>query len=112
MPECFYRVSTNRFPLKACGNDAASGGEFNPKRLKMASLKTPLIITKHVGSYIVKKDLMHKWLYKRVSLALAISGVIKKNLIDTTPLPEEKIILLHNAIDVDKFNRPFCDRPN
>ncbi|MHB8906943.1 MAG: glycosyltransferase family 4 protein [Melioribacteraceae bacterium] len=72
--------------------------------LKLASLKTPLLLTKHVGSYIIKKDFMHKWIYKRVNIALAISGVIKKNLIDTTPLPEEKIILLHNSIDVDRFN--------
>ncbi len=26
----------------------------------------PLLLTKHVGSFIVKKDLFHKWIYKRV----------------------------------------------
>lgn len=72
--------------------------------LKLTSLKTPLLLTKHVGSYIVKKDFMHKWIYKRVNLALAISEVIKKNLIDTTPLSDKNIMLLHNGIDVDKFN--------
>jgi cbb3-type cytochrome oxidase maturation protein len=28
MPECFYRASFERFPLKACGNDDAKGFEF------------------------------------------------------------------------------------
>jgi len=58
--------------------------------LKMSSLKTPLIFTKHVGSYIVKRDL--------------------QNLIDTTPLTEDKIILLYNAIDVNRFNPEKFDR--
>lgn len=78
--------------------------------LKISSLKPPLILTKHVGSYIVKKDFMHRWLYKRVNLALAISEVIKKNLIDTTPLLDRKIILLHNGIDVEKFNPEGIDK--
>lgn len=78
--------------------------------LKFSSLKTPLIFTKHVGSYIVKRDLLHKWIYNRVDRALAISGVIMKNLIDTTPLTEDKIILLYDAIDVNKFNPEKYDK--
>jgi glycosyltransferase involved in cell wall biosynthesis len=72
--------------------------------LKLASINIPLILTKHVGSSVVKRDILHSWLYKRVDLALAISNVIKHNIIDTTPLTEERVILLHNGIDVDKFN--------
>jgi len=72
--------------------------------LKLADMNTPLLLSKQMGSFIIKKDIFHKWIYKRVNYALAISKVIAKNLVDTTPLPEEKILLLHNAIDTNKFN--------
>jgi glycosyltransferase involved in cell wall biosynthesis len=64
----------------------------------------PLILTKQVGSFVKKNDLMHKAIYKRVTYALAISRVIEKNLMETTPLEKEKILLLHNGIDTEKFH--------
>ncbi len=72
--------------------------------LKLVGLTIPLFITKQVGSFIVKKDALHKFIYNRVTKAFAISEVIKKNLIDTTPLSENKIEILHNGIVVDRFN--------
>lgn len=72
--------------------------------LKIFSSKVPLILTKQIGSGIEKKDAFHKWIYKRVTFALAISNVIKKNLLETCPLDEGKVILLHNGIDTARFN--------
>lgn len=72
--------------------------------LKFASSSIPLLFTKHVGSFIVKKDIFHRWLYNRVDCAFAISNVISKNLIETTPLNDESIRLLHDGIDISKFN--------
>ena len=72
--------------------------------LKFSNLTTPLLLSKHMGSYIIKKDVLHKWIYNRVNFALAISKVIAKNLTDTTPLTQERIILLHNGIDTNKFD--------
>lgn len=72
--------------------------------LKILKSRIPLILTKQVGSFIVKKDYFHKIIYKRITFALAISMVIKKNLLETCPLSEEKVLLLHNGIDVEKFN--------
>jgi glycosyltransferase involved in cell wall biosynthesis len=77
--------------------------------LKLSSSKIPLVLTKQVGSFIKKKDAFHKWIYNRVNLALAISNVIKKNLLDTCPLNEEKIRLLHNGIDTKRFNPGMVD---
>jgi glycosyltransferase involved in cell wall biosynthesis len=77
--------------------------------LFISSEKTPLLLSKHMGSYIVKKDLLHKCIYKRVTAALAISNVIAKNLVDTTPLPKEKIILLHNGIETSVFDPAKTD---
>lgn len=72
--------------------------------LKLLGRATPLVMTKQVGSFIVKKDRLHRWIYNRVNTALAISSVIKKNLLDTCPLTEDKIKLLHNGIDTERFN--------
>ncbi len=72
--------------------------------LRLSRLKTPLFLTKHVGSFIKKKDLFHRSLYKRVNTAFAISTVIKNNLLETTTLPEEKIKILHDGIDTRKFS--------
>jgi glycosyltransferase involved in cell wall biosynthesis len=70
---------------------------------------TPLIISKQVGSSIIKKDFLHRFLYKRVDYAIAISEVIKSNLIETTILTQEKIVLLHDATDTTKFDPSTID---
>ncbi|MCL6098957.1 MAG: glycosyltransferase family 4 protein [Bacteroidetes bacterium] len=72
--------------------------------LRLTSCKTPLVMTKHVGSFINKKDFFHRWIYKRVNVALAISRVIKSNLLQTTPLDEAHVLLLYDSIDTEKFN--------
>ncbi len=72
--------------------------------LRLTSCKTPLVMTKHVGSFINKKDLFHRWIYKRVDVALAISQVIKSNLLKTTPLDEARVFLLYDSIDTARFN--------
>ncbi len=77
--------------------------------LKIIKNKKPLILTKQVGSFIVKKDKLHQFLYNRVTFALAISNVIKKNLLDTCPLTADKILLLHNGVDTGKFNPSEID---
>jgi glycosyltransferase involved in cell wall biosynthesis len=71
---------------------------------KLSLTDIPLILTKQVGSFIVKKDLFHKFIYSNVTYALAISEVIRKNLLDTCPLKESQILLLHNGIDTQRFN--------
>lgn len=78
--------------------------------LKIAQSKIPLFITKHLGSFIVKKDFMHRFLYDRVTKAFAISNVIKNNLVDTTPLQPDKIVLLYNGVDVSKFDPAVAKR--
>lgn len=78
--------------------------------LKLVNLPIPLFFTKQVGSFIVKKDLLHKYLYNRVTKAFAISRVIKKNLVETTPLTENKIELVFNGINTDIFNPEKANR--
>jgi glycosyltransferase involved in cell wall biosynthesis len=77
--------------------------------LQLTGNKIPLFLTKHVGSFIVKRDRFHRILYRRVTLAFAISRVIKKNLSETTPLTEDKIILFPNAVETKVFNPEIVD---
>jgi glycosyltransferase involved in cell wall biosynthesis len=77
--------------------------------LEVLQRKTPLLLTKQVGSFIVKKDFLHKWIYNRLTYALAISTSIQKNLIDTCPLPENKVLLLHNGVDLTRFSLDRVD---
>lgn len=72
--------------------------------------KIHLLLTKQVGSFILKKDILHRYVYNKVDIIFAISEVIKKNLLDTCPVLPEKIRLLHNGIDTSKFDPSKVDR--
>ncbi len=78
--------------------------------LNLINSKIPLILTKQVGSFIVKKDFLHRVLYHRVTKAFAISSVIRNNLLSTTTLTEDEIEIVYNGIDTQKFNPENSDR--
>jgi len=72
--------------------------------LFLANSKIPLFLTKQVGSFIVKKDFLHRILYRRVRKIFSISTAIKNNLIDTTPVNPADILNMPNGIDTKKFD--------
>jgi glycosyltransferase involved in cell wall biosynthesis len=78
--------------------------------LFLANSKIPLFLTKHVGSFIVKKDFFHKLIYKRLTGIFAISTAIKNNLIETTPVKPDNIINLPNGIDLTRFDPEQINR--
>jgi glycosyltransferase involved in cell wall biosynthesis len=78
--------------------------------LKYINSDIPLILTKRMESSVVKKDVLHKLLYKRVNLILAISNVIKQNVIQTCPVPEDKVIIHYNGVDLKKYNPEKAER--
>lgn len=71
--------------------------------LKILKSNTPLILTKHLGSFINKNDKLHAWIYSRLNAAIAISNVIKENLIATCPIDKEKVVVVPNGIDTNRF---------
>ncbi len=73
--------------------------------LKQAGTAAKLFLTKHMASGVKKNDLLHRYLYKRIDAVFAISSYIQQSLKNTTPLPENKIILLPVGIDIKRFNR-------
>lgn len=78
--------------------------------LKISRLNTPLLLSKQMGSFIIKKDFLHKLIYNRLTYAFAISSVIAKNLVETTTISEKKVLLLYNGIDTNKFNPEKIDK--
>lgn len=73
--------------------------------LKIANSGAKLFLTKHMGSGVSKKDLFHRYLYKRVNAVFAISNYIRESVIDTCPVKPEKVRILHDGIIPDKFNK-------
>lgn len=77
--------------------------------LYLANSKIPLFLTKQVGSFIVKKDFLHRILYRRLRKIFSISTAIKNNLIETTYAKPGDIINLPNGIDTKKFDPDKVD---
>ncbi len=69
------------------------------------NLNTKLFLTKHMASGIKKKDIFHKYIYKRMNAVFAISNYIRQSLIKTVPIKENKIKLLPVGIDLKRFDR-------
>jgi glycosyltransferase involved in cell wall biosynthesis len=78
--------------------------------MKLARRTVPLVLSKRVGSYINKKDLLHRFSYAHVRRVLAISDVIHNNVLSTTPIPPDRVITLHDAIDTEHFSLSRADR--
>jgi glycosyltransferase involved in cell wall biosynthesis len=78
--------------------------------MKMASSDALLFLTKHLASGIKKKDIFHKYLYGRVNKIFVISDFIKRNVIETCPVPEDRVILLHNGIDLKIYDKTRYNR--
>jgi len=71
--------------------------------LYFAKSRAGLILTKHIGTQKPKRDFLHKKIYNRVDAVIAISKVIEKNILDTHPLVSDKVVLIPNGIDTEKF---------
>jgi glycosyltransferase involved in cell wall biosynthesis len=78
--------------------------------MKLSGRDVPIILSKRVGSYVSKKDVFHRLTYAHVSRVLAISEVIHRNVLDTTPMTPDRVLTLHDAIDTDLFSPHRVDR--
>ncbi len=63
-----------------------------------------------MGSFVVKKDFLHRFLYNRVNFILAISREIEKNVLETCPVTEDKVLLHHNSVNLKRFDPSLTDR--
>jgi len=72
--------------------------------------RIPLVFIKHIGTRRPKRDPFHLWLYRRVDFAIAISRVIARNLLNTHPLPPEKVGIIYHGVDVAAFQAARSER--
>ncbi len=72
--------------------------------------QVPLVLTKHLGTQKPKRDLLHRCIYRRVNHVVAISEVIRRNLLDTHPLRPEQVSVVHHGVDLSQFTPETIDR--
>ncbi len=72
--------------------------------IKLSKKKLSLFMTKHIGSYIIKKDFLHHYLYAQLDKVIAIAMVIHQNLLDTCPLKPEQVQTIHYGLELNKYN--------
>jgi glycosyltransferase involved in cell wall biosynthesis len=70
----------------------------------LSGRRRPILLSKRVGSYINKKDIFHRLTHRYISRILAISDVIHRNVLETLPIPPERVLTLHDAIDTARFS--------
>ncbi|MGA9120890.1 MAG: glycosyltransferase family 4 protein [Bacteroidota bacterium] len=78
--------------------------------VKAGMSDVPVLLTRSMGSYVNKKDPLHQFTYGNVSLVLAVSSVIRQNVIDTTPMSAEQVIVVPYGIDTSLFSSARTDR--
>ena len=77
---------------------------------KLSGEHSPIVLSKRVGSYVTKKDAFHRFTYSNIDRVLAISNVIHKNVLDTTPLSPDRVLTLHDAVDTEIFSLAHASR--
>ena len=78
--------------------------------MRLSGGQIPIVLSKRVGSFIGKKDVLHRFTYAHVERVLAISHVIHKNVLETTPMTPDRVLTLHDAIDTETFSLARIDR--
>jgi glycosyltransferase involved in cell wall biosynthesis len=70
----------------------------------------PTIFIKHIGTQKSKRDIFHKFLYSSICYTIAISKVIKDNILETHPILPEKLGVVHHGININDFETTAIDR--
>lgn len=78
--------------------------------MNLAGSHARYLLTKRMGSSVIKKDFLHCMLYKRLDAVIAISEIIHRDVLETCPVPPEKVHTLINGADLNVFNPGRIDR--
>jgi glycosyltransferase involved in cell wall biosynthesis len=71
--------------------------------MQLLPRRMPLILTKHIGTQKPKRDVLHRWIYRRVDHIVAISEVIRQNVIATHPIAAGRVSVVHHGVDLSRF---------
>ncbi len=78
--------------------------------VKAGMAHVPILLTRSMGSYVSKKDPLHQFTYGNVSLVLAVSSVIRQNVIDTTPMTPERVLVVPYGVNTSYYSPEHVDR--
>ncbi|MBN2412526.1 glycosyltransferase family 4 protein [candidate division KSB1 bacterium] len=78
--------------------------------MKIAGCRAKLFLTKRMASGVSKKDILHQFLYNRINRIFAISGYIKTSVLNTCPVPDERVVVMWNAISPETYQFNPGDR--
>jgi glycosyltransferase involved in cell wall biosynthesis len=70
----------------------------------------PVVFIKHIGTQKPKRDQLHRFIYKNIAHTIAVSQVIKNNLLNTHPIDASRVSVVHHGIDMDYYRRSHRDR--
>ena len=73
--------------------------------LKLSGSMAKLFLSKHMGSGVSKRDIFHRFLYKRVNHIFAVSNYVKESALKTCPVNEEIISILYPGLNLKKYNQ-------
>ncbi len=104
------KVFLKNFPVAVIHTHLSHDLQMLVPAMQIAKSKARLFLTKRMASGVKKKDLLHRYLYHRLERIFAISNYIRQSVLNTCPVPEEKVELLHNGIDLNQFNPKMYDR--
>jgi glycosyltransferase involved in cell wall biosynthesis len=78
--------------------------------MKLSSSRAKLFLTKHMASGVKKTDPLHRFLYGRLQGTFAISNYIKGSVLNTCPVPEAEVHVLHPGISLEIFDPSLYSR--
>jgi glycosyltransferase involved in cell wall biosynthesis len=71
--------------------------------IRMAK-RWPLVFIKHIGTGRPKRDPLHRWIYATVDQIIAISTVIRDNILATHPVERDRVCLVYHGLDTRTFS--------
>jgi glycosyltransferase involved in cell wall biosynthesis len=63
-----------------------------------------VVAVSHTFVNVSKKDLMHRWSYAKIEKLICLTDLHRQNLLTVLPLPEEKLEVIPNYIDCERFH--------
>ncbi len=69
-----------------------------------------LLFTSQMSSVYNKKDLFHRFLYRHIDLAIAITEDGRRKMLQSCPLPPDRTLTLHYGVDLNRFNPSLYNR--
>jgi len=82
-------------------------------RIAAIFARIPIVVVTEHGTYSNFKRFYHHWIDFLLSLfttkIIAVSSAVKKYLLRHSLISARKIVVIHNAVDFDRFNRVYED---